>query len=155
MFNIGGAELLVILLVALLVLGPNKLPQAARQVGHFLGEFRRIADGFQQELKTAMDDPSMTAPPKADKPKSPGGPTEQPVVIDADSTELADTNGVADGTAAADSGGTADGTDIADSNANAGSNGIADSRPATDGGTGEGKTADAGSTSEPDLPPER
>ncbi len=84
MFNIGGAELLVILLVALLVLGPNKLPQAARQVGHFLGEFRRIADGFQQELKTAMDDPVAMAPKKpAEKPKSPGGPT----VIDADATE--------------------------------------------------------------------
>ncbi len=110
MFNIGGAELLVILLVALLVLGPNKLPQAARQVGHFLGEFRRIADGFQQELKSAMDDPLATAPRKptptgtdreapadastapvgADKPKSPGGPTEQPTVIDATGTERVD-----------------------------------------------------------------
>ena len=85
MFNIGGAELLVILLVALLVLGPNKLPQAARQVGHFLGEFRRIADGFQNELKSAMDDPLAMAPkkPPTEKPKSPGGPT----VIDADSAE--------------------------------------------------------------------
>lgn len=85
MFNIGGAELLVILLVALLVLGPNKLPQAARQVGHFLGEFRRIADGFQNELKSAMDDPLAMAPkkPPAEKPKSPGGPT----VIDADSSD--------------------------------------------------------------------
>lgn len=94
MFNIGGAEFLVILLVALLVLGPNKLPQAARQVGHFLGEFRRIADGFQQELKTAMDvddTPVKMAPkkPPSDKPKSPGGPTDQPV-IDADSAEVSD-----------------------------------------------------------------
>jgi sec-independent protein translocase protein TatB len=91
-FNIGGAEFLVILLVALLVLGPNKLPQAARQVGHFLGEFRRIADGFQQELKTAMDvddTPVKMAPkaPPAQKAKSPGGPTDQ-TVIDADSAEV-------------------------------------------------------------------
>lgn len=88
MFNIGGAELLVILLVALLVLGPNKLPQAARQVGHFLGEFRRIADGFQSELKSAMDDPLAMDPkkkPASTKPTSPGGPTDQ--VIDADSAE--------------------------------------------------------------------
>ena len=88
MFNIGGAELLVILLVALLVLGPNKLPQAARQVGHFLGEFRRIADGFQAELKSAMDDPLAMDPkkkPTGTKPQSPGGPTDQ--VIDADSAE--------------------------------------------------------------------
>lgn len=93
MFNIGGAEFLVILLVALLVLGPNKLPQAARQVGHFLGEFRRIADGFQQELKTAMDDTAVTTAPKAaaaDKPRSAGGPTDQAGVIEADSSEVAD-----------------------------------------------------------------
>lgn len=96
MFNVGGAEFLVILLVALLVLGPNKLPQAARQVGHFLGEFRRIADGFQQELKTAMDTeapdkaakPAKPAKPK-EKPQSPGGPTDQTTVIDADSSEVA------------------------------------------------------------------
>ena len=90
MFNIGGAELLVILLVALLVLGPNKLPQAARQVGHFLGEFRRIADGFQAELKSAMDDPLAMDPkkkPGGTKAQSPGGPTDQ--VIDADSAEKA------------------------------------------------------------------
>ena len=103
MFNIGGAELLVILLVALLVLGPNKLPQAARQVGHFLGEFRRIADGFQNELKSAMDDPLAMAPkkPPAEKPKSPGGPT----VIEADSTDSDEP--ATDGTAA-------DGADVTD-----------------------------------------
>ena len=90
MFNIGGAELLVILLVALLVLGPNKLPQAARQVGHFLGEFRRIADGFQSELKSAMDDPLAMDPkkkPATTKPRSPGGPTDQ--VIDTEGAEKA------------------------------------------------------------------
>ena len=54
MFNIGGAELLVILLVALLVLGPDKLPQAARQVGHFVGEFQRVAGGFRQEIQSAL-----------------------------------------------------------------------------------------------------
>ena len=111
MFNIGGAELLVILLVALLVLGPNKLPQAARQVGHFLGEFRRIADGFQNELKTAMDDPLAMAPkkPPAEKPKSPGGPT----VIEADSTdsdEPATDGTAADGADVTDPDPTADGT---------------------------------------------
>ena len=88
MFNIGGAEFLVILLVALLVLGPNKLPQAARQVGHFLGEFRRVADGFQQELKTAMDVEAPAKPKPTTKPKSPGGPTDQTTVIDADSAEV-------------------------------------------------------------------
>jgi Tat protein translocase TatB subunit len=57
-FNIGGPELLVILLVALLVLGPNKLPEAARQVGRAMHELRRLSNGFQDELRQALEDPS-------------------------------------------------------------------------------------------------
>ncbi len=53
MGNLGGAEILVILLVALIVLGPTKLPPAVRQVGKFVGEIRRMGQGFQQELREA------------------------------------------------------------------------------------------------------
>lgn len=53
MGNLGGGEILVILLVALIVLGPTKLPPAVRQVGKFVGEIRRIGQGFQQELRDA------------------------------------------------------------------------------------------------------
>jgi sec-independent protein translocase protein TatB len=56
-FNVGTPELLVILLVALIVLGPNKLPDAARQVGKFVGELRRMSSGFQDELRDAMQEP--------------------------------------------------------------------------------------------------
>ena len=62
MFNVGTPELLVILLVALLVLGPNKLPDAARQVGKFIGEMRRMSTGFQTELRDAMQEPVSTTP---------------------------------------------------------------------------------------------
>ena len=55
MFNVGGGELLVILLVALIVLGPQRLPDAARQVGRVMGDIRRISNGFQRELKDAFD----------------------------------------------------------------------------------------------------
>jgi Tat protein translocase TatB subunit len=57
MLNIGGGELLIIFLVALVVLGPGKLPEAARQAGQVMKEFRKISSGFQRELKTALDDP--------------------------------------------------------------------------------------------------
>ncbi|MGH9085348.1 MAG: Sec-independent protein translocase protein TatB [Acidimicrobiales bacterium] len=56
MFNIGGGELIVIALIALIVLGPQRLPDAARQVGKTLGELRRISSGFQRELRDAFDD---------------------------------------------------------------------------------------------------
>lgn len=56
MFNVGGGELLVILLIALIVLGPQRLPDAARTVGRVMGDLRRMSSGFQQELKDAFDD---------------------------------------------------------------------------------------------------
>src|SRR6478672_838623 len=55
MFNVGGGEIIVVLLIALMVLGPDKLPGAARQVGKYLNEFRRISSGFQDEIRSAMD----------------------------------------------------------------------------------------------------
>ncbi len=54
MFNVGGMELLVIALVALVVLGPEKLPGAIRQFGQVVGELRRISAGFQTDLRGAM-----------------------------------------------------------------------------------------------------
>ncbi|MGH2474774.1 MAG: Sec-independent protein translocase protein TatB [Candidatus Limnocylindrales bacterium] len=56
MFNIGGGELLVIVLIALIVLGPQRLPDAMRTVGRVVGEVRRMSSGFQQELRDAFED---------------------------------------------------------------------------------------------------
>lgn len=55
MLNVGGGELVVILLVALIFLGPAKLPEAARQMGRAFSELRRIGQGFQREMRDAMD----------------------------------------------------------------------------------------------------
>jgi sec-independent protein translocase protein TatB len=60
MFNIGGGELAVILLLALVFLGPERLPQAARQLGKFMAEYRRMAAGFKSELQEAIDLPDAT-----------------------------------------------------------------------------------------------
>lgn len=57
MFNIGGGEFLIIFLVALIVLGPAKLPEAARQAGKIIGDFRRVSSSFQREIQSAMKDP--------------------------------------------------------------------------------------------------
>jgi Tat protein translocase TatB subunit len=53
--SLGPAEILVILIVALIVLGPNKLPEAGRQVGKAIAEVRKWKQGFQDEIKHAMD----------------------------------------------------------------------------------------------------
>ena len=44
MFNLGAGEIAVIMIVALLLLGPEKLPELARGIGKFVREFRRQTD---------------------------------------------------------------------------------------------------------------
>jgi sec-independent protein translocase protein TatB len=63
-FNVGGGEVLVILLVVLIVLGPDKLPDTARKVGNVMGEIRRMSAGFQNEMRAAMDEVARPEPPK-------------------------------------------------------------------------------------------
>ncbi len=79
--SLGPAEILVILVVALIVLGPKKLPEAGRQVGKAIAEVRKWSQGFQDEIKATMDPeptrPSYTQPqPGYDPPPIPMIPTE-------------------------------------------------------------------------------
>src|SRR5690348_16112376 len=53
--SLGPAEILVILIVALIVLGPERLPKAARQLGKAVGEVRRWSSGVQEDLRSAID----------------------------------------------------------------------------------------------------
>ena len=57
MFNLQGSEIIVILLLALVVLGPEKLPDAIRKFSQTYGELKKMGNGFQSELKSALDEP--------------------------------------------------------------------------------------------------
>ena len=57
MFNLSGSEIVVILLLALIVLGPEKLPEAIRKFARVYSEVRKISNGFQSEFKNAFDEP--------------------------------------------------------------------------------------------------
>ena len=56
-FNFSGSEIVFLLLLALIVLGPEKLPEAVRKFGKTYGEIKKMTSGFQSELKTALDEP--------------------------------------------------------------------------------------------------
>jgi len=82
MFGIGMPELLLILALALIVLGPKKLPELARALGKGMAEFRRATDELKEEFRqmetgvedsspqaTAKEDPLLTE--SSDKPTTP------------------------------------------------------------------------------------
>jgi TatA/E family protein of Tat protein translocase len=69
MFGIGMPELLLILGLALIVLGPKKLPELARALGKGMAEFRRATDELKSEfrqMEREVDDASASATIKDD-----------------------------------------------------------------------------------------
>lgn len=79
MFGIGSTELLVILVVALIVLGPKSLASVSRSLGKAMGEFRRVSTDFQrtlnmeaaqEEARSAAEKRAATAAKTAPEPES-------------------------------------------------------------------------------------
>ena len=66
MFNLGPMELLVIVVVALVVLGPQRLPEAMRQLGKGVAEVRRWSSTMTTSVQSAFDEErAPPAPPSA------------------------------------------------------------------------------------------
>ncbi|QFP76010.1 twin-arginine translocase TatA/TatE family subunit [Deinococcus sp. AJ005] len=61
--NIGPAELIVILLVALVVFGPRKLPELGKSLGAGLREFRKSTQSLKDELDVGLNDKGAQAAP--------------------------------------------------------------------------------------------
>jgi sec-independent protein translocase protein TatB len=66
MFGIGGTELFIILVIALIILGPNKLPDLARMLGRAMGDFQRATSDLKREIDIAGEHRSDSATPNAD-----------------------------------------------------------------------------------------
>ena len=59
MFDIGGGELIVIAVVALIAIGPKELPGVLRMVGQWMGKARKMAGEFQGQFQEAMREAEM------------------------------------------------------------------------------------------------
>ena len=57
MLNISGSELAFLLLIALVVFGPEQLPEAVRRASKAYGEFKKMTSRFQAETRSTLEEP--------------------------------------------------------------------------------------------------
>ena len=76
MFNIGPTELIVIVVIALIVFGPKRLPEMGRSVGKSLQEFRRATAEVRREIRDGLDAPSVPEPAAEPAARSVGSPDD-------------------------------------------------------------------------------
>ena len=101
--NIGAPELIIILVIALLILGPGKLPEVGASLGKSIREFRKASTDIQESVKVDVDTsplsatgasaapaPAAAAPGQAAPVDAPAAPAAQPTTApSSDSTSVA------------------------------------------------------------------
>jgi sec-independent protein translocase protein TatB len=92
MSGIGGSEFILLCLIGLLILGPERLPRVARQIGGWMGKARRMTRSLQRQLEEEVDvkknfgiDPKDLNPNELLKPND--NDTFSPLHDDHDETE--------------------------------------------------------------------
>jgi sec-independent protein translocase protein TatA len=78
MLNIGPQELLLILVVALLVVGPARLPELGRTIGKGLRELRKAQDEVRRTIQVSLDEPSTPARGRPARAPGTGTPSTTP-----------------------------------------------------------------------------
>lgn len=67
MFGLGGAELIVVVLLAVLFIGPKDLPRVARQLGRFFGQLKGATEEFKSTLEREITLSEKDPPPSDPK----------------------------------------------------------------------------------------
>ena len=82
MFGIGETELVLIVLFAFMIFGPDKLPGMGRTIGRALRQFKNAQEGFTEVVQTNIVDPAAEA--LSDTPKKPSRKREEELAEDSD-----------------------------------------------------------------------
>jgi len=98
MSGVGSSELIILILIGLIVLGPKRLPQIANQLGSWIGQARRMTRAMRRQLEDELnfdDDfniksPSIAPPFAADK-SDPEAAVEEAEALAADIPDAAET----------------------------------------------------------------
>ena len=81
--SLGPAEILVVLVIALLVFGPNKMPDIAKQVGKGFREFKRVQQHLKSELRDVVSEFDSPSTATVDQQAVPMLPPKEPTPSDA------------------------------------------------------------------------
>ncbi len=77
MFDVGFSELVLLFVIGLLILGPERLPKVASQIGRWVGRARRTANQLRHQLEREMALNEIGHPPKwKPPPKKPSEPAD-------------------------------------------------------------------------------
>jgi len=76
--DVGGPELMMVMLVMLLLFPSKRIPELARGIGKTLREFKRAASGFEDELRRAMETPPSPPQPRQSAPPPGVSPSPNP-----------------------------------------------------------------------------
>ena len=74
MFDIGPGELLLVAIIGLLVLGPQRLPKVAAEIGKWVGRARRTASQLRRQLEREIELSEIETPPRPSSPPEPPAP---------------------------------------------------------------------------------
>ena len=87
MFNIGPLELMVILVIALLVVGPRRLPEVGRSIGRGIREFRKAQEEVQKTIQSALNEEPAPTARSVPRPNAAPRPEGKTVTDGADGTD--------------------------------------------------------------------